>query len=59
LHQQYPQLAIYAGGGLRNLDDLQNLADAGCEAALVSSALHDGWITRQDMAQFSELDESA
>ncbi len=59
LHQQYPQLAIYAGGGLRSRDDLQNLADAGCEAALVSSALHDGWITRQDMAQFSELDESA
>jgi phosphoribosylformimino-5-aminoimidazole carboxamide ribotide isomerase len=37
-------LEIIAGGGVRGRDDLKRLADAGCDAALVASALHDGRI---------------
>jgi phosphoribosylformimino-5-aminoimidazole carboxamide ribotide isomerase len=37
-------LEITAGGGVRNQADLQSLAAAGCDAALVASALHDGRI---------------
>jgi phosphoribosylformimino-5-aminoimidazole carboxamide ribotide isomerase len=33
---------LIAGGGVRNRADLDALADAGCIAALVASALHDG-----------------
>jgi phosphoribosylformimino-5-aminoimidazole carboxamide ribotide isomerase len=36
---------IVAGGGVRGPADLASLADAGCDAALVASALHDGRIT--------------
>jgi phosphoribosylformimino-5-aminoimidazole carboxamide ribotide isomerase len=32
---------LIAGGGIRNQSDLNALADAGCNAALVASALHD------------------
>jgi phosphoribosylformimino-5-aminoimidazole carboxamide ribotide isomerase len=35
-------LELIGGGGVRNKDDLLLLAGAGCSAALVASALHDG-----------------
>ena len=37
-----PRLQIIAGGGVRGAADLRSLAQAGCNAALVASALHDG-----------------
>jgi phosphoribosylformimino-5-aminoimidazole carboxamide ribotide isomerase len=43
-----PELEIIAGGGVRSLADLRSLAAAGCNAALVASALHDGRLTPQD-----------
>ena len=36
---------IYAGGGVRTAADLEVLAEAGCDAALVGSAVHSGTIT--------------
>ncbi len=44
-----PQIEIVAGGGVRGVDDLRALAAAGCDAALVASALHDGRLTRADL----------
>jgi phosphoribosylformimino-5-aminoimidazole carboxamide ribotide isomerase len=35
-------IELTAGGGVRGRDDLTCLADAGCDAVLVASALHDG-----------------
>ena len=40
---------LTAGGGVRGPDDLNALANAGCDAALVASALHDGRLTRPDV----------
>ncbi len=37
-----PHVEIIAGGGVRSAADLDSLARAGCDAALVASALHDG-----------------
>ena len=34
----HPQVEIIAGGGVRGLADLQQMAAAGCDAALVASA---------------------
>ena len=45
-------LELVAGGGVRSTADLAMLADAGCNAALVATALHDGSITRADLEQF-------
>lgn len=42
LREKYPHLELTSGGGVRNEEDLQRLADSGCNAALVASALHDG-----------------
>jgi phosphoribosylformimino-5-aminoimidazole carboxamide ribotide isomerase len=45
-----PQLELIAGGGVRGPNDLQSLAVAGCDAALVASALHDGRLDPQACA---------
>ncbi len=37
-----PEVELIAGGGVRDQRDLDSLAQAGCNAALVASALHDG-----------------
>jgi phosphoribosylformimino-5-aminoimidazole carboxamide ribotide isomerase len=42
-------LELTAGGGVRGLDDLKALADAGCDAALVASALHEGRLSYSDV----------
>jgi phosphoribosylformimino-5-aminoimidazole carboxamide ribotide isomerase len=45
-----PHVALFAGGGVRGPDDLTRLADAGCDGALVATALHDGRIGARDVA---------
>jgi phosphoribosylformimino-5-aminoimidazole carboxamide ribotide isomerase len=42
----HPNVELYAGGGIRDPEDLQRLAACGIHGALVASALHDGRITR-------------
>ena len=41
---------LLAGGGVRNVDDLRLLAAAGCDGALVASALHDGTLDAAGVA---------
>ncbi len=40
-----PGVAIYAGGGVRDDDDLRALESAGAAGALVATALHEGRVT--------------
>jgi phosphoribosylformimino-5-aminoimidazole carboxamide ribotide isomerase len=37
-----PDVALFAGGGVRNADDLRLLSEAGCDGALVATALLSG-----------------
>ena len=59
IHQEFPDLALYAGGGVRSLDDLHAIEHWGCQAALISSSLHDGWITKQEIEAFGSSDATA
>jgi phosphoribosylformimino-5-aminoimidazole carboxamide ribotide isomerase len=45
-----PDVDLLAGGGVRGLDDLEQLARIGCAGALVATALHEGHLTRTDVA---------
>ncbi len=47
LKQTWPHLRIMTGGGVRDWDDVRRLEDAGADAVLVASALHDGTLTRR------------
>lgn len=46
LRRRHPGTELIAGGGVRDRDDLTRLADAGADAALVASALHEGRLAR-------------
>ena len=47
------EMEIVAGGGVRGLRDLESLAAAGCDGALVASALHDGRLTAAMLGGYS------
>lgn len=50
LHAAFPDLELLAGGGVRDVDDLRALRDAGAAGALVATALHDGVIGPRELA---------
>ncbi|MEX2173666.1 MAG: HisA/HisF-related TIM barrel protein [Pirellulaceae bacterium] len=59
LRASIPNLHLIAGGGVRGPADLRTLAAAGCDAALVASALHDGRLCRDDLAAIETLHRGA
>jgi phosphoribosylformimino-5-aminoimidazole carboxamide ribotide isomerase len=47
-----PQLRLYAAGGIRNLQDLEQLRTFGTAGALLSTALHQGTIGPRELHSF-------
>jgi phosphoribosylformimino-5-aminoimidazole carboxamide ribotide isomerase len=45
-----PHMVLLAGGGVRGLDDLAQLADVGCDGALLATAVHSGRLAAADLA---------
>jgi phosphoribosylformimino-5-aminoimidazole carboxamide ribotide isomerase len=45
LHARFAELELLAGGGVRNVDDLRDLAEAGAAGALVATAIHRGTLS--------------
>lgn len=45
-----PAVAVLVGGGVRDREELERLADAGVDGVLVATALHDGRLTAADVA---------
>lgn len=45
-----PDVTLYAGGGVRTWTELEQLADAGADGALVATALHDGRLGPREAA---------
>jgi len=52
LHQ-FPDLHFIASGGIRSLDDIYRLEEAGCRGAIVGKAIYEGLITLKDLASVS------
>lgn len=57
LRSAFPTVQLYAGGGVRGWDDLVRLAEAGCSAVLVSSALHQGSLSCEQIEALAEIRE--
>jgi phosphoribosylformimino-5-aminoimidazole carboxamide ribotide isomerase len=53
-----PDVALIAGGGVRGSEDLRRLAEAGCQGALVASALQDGDLSASNVAAAVALQPS-
>jgi phosphoribosylformimino-5-aminoimidazole carboxamide ribotide isomerase len=50
LRRTHPAVELLAGGGIASRRDLERLADAGCDGALVATAFHDGRLGEADVA---------
>ena len=55
LRPRFPQLAFYAGGGVRDRADLELLAQAGAAGALIATAFHRGVLTAADIQNFQTV----
>lgn len=55
LREGFPGVELIAGGGVRSLSDLEALRNAGCDGALVASALHDGRLGLSEIAAAARL----
>ncbi len=49
IRDSYPELELITGGGIRGVQDLQQLDAVGCDGVLIASALHDGRLTVKDL----------
>ena len=49
VRRQFSDLELIAGGGIRRPQDLADLDAAGCDGALVATALHDGQLSAKDL----------
>jgi phosphoribosylformimino-5-aminoimidazole carboxamide ribotide isomerase len=50
--QRYPDIALQASGGVRNIQDLEELRDAGAASAIIGKALLDRRISKEEIASF-------
>lgn len=50
LREAFPEVRLIAGGGVGSIAEVRRLAASGIDQVLVASALHDGRITRADVA---------
>lgn len=53
LRARWPKIELTSGGGVRQAADLAELARAGCDYALVASALHEGRLTPDELRPYS------
>jgi phosphoribosylformimino-5-aminoimidazole carboxamide ribotide isomerase len=56
LRRAHRDVELLAGGGIGTARELERLADAGVDGALVATALHDGRISRDDVAAVRRAD---
>jgi phosphoribosylformimino-5-aminoimidazole carboxamide ribotide isomerase len=53
LRKRFPGIELMVGGGVLARRDLDRMRDAGCDGALVASAIHAGTITAADLAELA------
>ena len=51
--EQFPNLHLIASGGVSSLDDLIELEEIGCSAAIVGKAIYENKITISELASFN------
>jgi phosphoribosylformimino-5-aminoimidazole carboxamide ribotide isomerase len=55
LRRRFPLVRLLAGGGVLARRDLERMRDAGCDGALVASAVHAGTINAADLAALAGI----
>lgn len=55
LIKEFPDLSIFASGGIRNIDDIKQLNDIGLYGAIFGKAFYEGKITLKDIDEFQAV----
>lgn len=58
IRRRWPDVQLISGGGVRGYADLDALVKAGCDGALVASALHDGRLRLGDLRMLTRETKS-
>jgi len=53
LRRRFPAVRLLAGGGVLTRRDLDRMRDAGCDGALIASAIHTGRVSASDLAELT------
>src|SRR5688572_13972256 len=53
LRRRFPAVRLLAGGGVLTRRDLDRMRDAGCNGALIASAIHTGRVSASDLAELT------
>jgi len=53
---ELPELALIASGGVSNMDDLYQLEELGCAAAIIGKAIYEGNISLKELEKY-QLDQ--
>ena len=51
--KRFPNFSIYAGGGVRNIDDLKRLSDLGIYGTIIGKAYYEGRLSLKDLKDFT------
>ncbi len=54
LRKEFPELCIFASGGVRHMDDIKKLSDLGLYGTIFGKAFYEGSITLKDLENFSK-----
>lgn len=54
LLSSFPSISLIASGGVTSIKDLEDLARAGCEGAIVGKAIYEGRISLRELSAFIE-----
>jgi len=54
LTKKFPELCIFASGGVRNMDDIKRLQDLGIYGVIFGKAFYEGHITLDELSQFNQ-----
>ena len=54
IKQQFPNLLLIASGGVAVMDDLYDLATAGCDGAIIGKAIYENRISIESLKAFNE-----
>lgn len=50
--EEVPTICLIASGGIRNLDDVEEMARIGCEGVIIGKAIYENAITLKDLEKF-------
>ena len=53
--KEFPNISLFASGGMRSMDDIKQLADLGVYGVVFGKAFYEGRITLQDLDQFNAV----